>query len=85
MPYITQIARNELLSRRPQTKGELNYVVTRLLVNYVLLNGKNYQTLSDCMAALTDAREEFYRRVVAYYEDEKCSENGDVYGEILKE
>ena len=79
MPYIPQTARAELRSRRPQNKGELNYVITKLLMEYIEYKGLSYQNLSDAAAALSDCRDEFYRRIMAPYEDAKCDENGDVF------
>ena len=41
--------------------------------------GNSYATINDIIGALEGAKMEFYRRVVAPYEDEKIKENGDVY------
>jgi hypothetical protein len=62
-----------------QNAGELNYIITRLLRLYVEHRGESYQTFNDIMGALEGAKAEFYRRVVAPYEDVKIQENGDVY------
>ena len=79
MPYITQQARAELRSRRPQNKGELNYVITKLIMEYIEYKGLSYQNLSDAAAALSDCRDEFYRRIIAPYEDQAIQRNGDVF------
>ena len=43
-----------------------------------------YTTASHIRAGFDDASAEWYRRVMAPYEDIKCTENGDVYDhEIL--
>jgi hypothetical protein len=82
MPYLTQTDRFELDDgqRQPVTAGELNYAITRLLVAYVRRQGKRYETLNAVIGAVEGAKSEFYRRVVAPYEDHKCAVNGDVYG-----
>ncbi len=87
MPYIPQNERKKFelyldkLKPRVMTKGQLNYVITNLLHAYIDNQGKSYQTLGDAHGVCFDAAAEFYRRVVAKYEDEKIIENGDV-GEI---
>jgi len=80
MPYISPIRRKELdLKFDPKTAGELNYVLTTQLVNYVFLHGESYQSYNDIMGALEGAKLEIYRRQIAQYEDDKARENGDVY------
>ena len=39
----------------------------------------SYKTCNDITGALINCEHEFYRRVVAPYEDKKIIENGDVY------
>lgn len=60
------------------SKGDLNYVITQLVIAYVEHHGKSYSTLSDVTGVLNDVRAEFERRVVGPYEDAKMVENGDV-------
>jgi hypothetical protein len=59
--------------------GELNYILTKLCRNYFWFNGRRYQQINDVIGALEGCKLEFYRRLVAPYEDEKIKENGDVY------
>ena len=61
------------------TPGELNYLFTILSIQYVKRKGKSYTHMNDVIGALEGAKLEFYRRMVAPYEDEKIEENGDVY------
>lgn len=62
------------------TAGELQYCIARLVHAYLARKGAyRYQDLNDVMGALDGASKEFYRRVVAPYEDDKMRENGDVY------
>lgn len=81
MPYITK-AERELMENRvipPNTAGQLNYAITRLIQKYLTRNPR-YQTFNDVIGALEAAKLELYRRMVAPYEDKKAKQNGDVYG-----
>ena len=79
MPYIPKEDREYLAgSGVPTNAGHLNYRITLLIKEYVEHHGLNYQTCNDIMGALTGAQQEFYRRTVAPYEDEKIKSNGDV-------
>lgn len=83
MPYIKKERReeltNDLVSKAMVNPGELNYMITQLLIDYRFANGMSYQTINDIVGALEGAKIEFYRRVAAPYEDKKIKENGDVY------
>lgn len=78
MPYIPQEVRDIKL-HVAITPGELNYRITAMCVNYLHTHGTNYRNLNEIIGVLECAKQEFYRRVVASYEDRKCEENGDVY------
>jgi len=81
MPYISEMQRLNLQNPGtiPMNAGELNYLFTCLIIDYMELNGTKYQTINDVVGALEGAKLEFYRRVAAPYEDVKIKENGDVY------
>lgn len=81
MPYLTPEARHELIygNKDPEFPGELNFALTLEAIAYVDRNGKSYRVLNDVLGAFEAAKLEFYRRVVAPYEDDKCEQNGDVY------
>lgn len=80
MPYISPARRKELASNaRACSSGELNYMFTVLINDYLRRLGLTYGHCNDIMGALEGAKQEFYRRVVAPYEDQKIKENGDVY------
>jgi hypothetical protein len=84
MPYVPQKRRNALREEgKANDAGELNYQITRLLVNYTQLHGMKYKTFNDISGACTEALAEYRRKVVAPYEDAKCEENGDVYPWLL--
>lgn len=85
MPYIppedrfmfdTEIDR---LIPEIENAGELNYVITRLCLGYWKSRGSRYQQIAEITGVLVNAKDEFYRRVAAPYEDVKIHENGDVY------
>ncbi len=87
MPYITQEERRELdpiidqlidaLRKAPKDRvdGRLNYVIYRLLLN---LYEPRYFEYNRAMGVLACVSQEFYRRIVAPYEDKKMRESGDI-------
>ncbi len=77
MPYIEQ-SRRDIIAY-PENCGELNYMITELIVTYVNHNRLNYQTCNDIVGALDNAKDEFRRRIQHPYEDSKIKANGDVY------
>ncbi len=80
MPYIPKERRKSLdASLAPIKAGELNYLFTKLITNYLYLNGESYQSYNDIIGALEGAKLECYARKVRPYEDKKIKENGDVY------
>jgi hypothetical protein len=87
MPYILKKERlafdKHLKAIGPHTisPGDLNYCITVLIHEYLKAHGRSYSTMNDCIGVLDAAKAEFYRRVVAPYEDKKIEENGDI--EIL--
>lgn len=79
MPYIDSVSRGHVYEDGPLTPGELNYAITLIINRYYKATGGGYQNINDIVGALEGAKLEFYRRVVAPYEDGKIVENGDVY------
>lgn len=77
MPYLEK-KRKDVIST-PEVSGELNYMVTELIIAYMKNNGVSYQTCNDIVGALDNAKDEFRRRVQHPYEDFKRQQNGDVY------
>lgn len=78
MPYIEQKRRDAIeLGGEPDSAGELNYVITRIVHDYANRH-KGYQGFNDVMGALEGVKLEMYRRRIAPYEDTKIKENGDV-------
>lgn len=81
MPYIKIEDRKRLDSGgRPGTAGELNYLITKLVDNYLGEKGQiRYVHLNEVIGVLECAKLELYRRIAAPYEDRKLAETGDVY------
>jgi len=84
MPYINTDSR-KIFGDLPKdlgyccgSAGELNYVFTVIIQNYLKDKGLNYQHINDCIGALEGCKLELYRRIAAPYEDKKIEENGDV-------
>lgn len=83
MPYIEQRQREQLddlivdFCIWDLSEGELNYLITRIIDRWCVI--KHYSTFNSAMGVLECVKQEFYRRIVASYEDKKCAENGDVY------
>jgi hypothetical protein len=81
MPYIDQQARDRIDGGgAPESAGELNYAVTRLVDGYIARGGGvRYALINEAVGALECAKLELYRRVAAPYEDAKIAQAGDVY------
>ena len=84
MPYIADEGRESLdceidrLSESINSKGEMNYAITRIIHNYINKNGMRYDTLNDAIGILQCAQLELYRHVIGPYEDTKIELNGDI-------
>lgn len=78
MPYIEQKDRMGP-TMIAETPGELNYLITILIKEYIEREGLNYATLNSVIGVLECAKQELYRRVAVPYENAKCELNGDVY------
>jgi len=83
MPYIKKEDREKfaLSLGTIHNPGELNYLITQLLVKYQKNKGLSYQTINDIIGVLECAKQEYYRRVATPYEHLKIKEHGDVYDE----
>jgi hypothetical protein len=85
MPYITKEQREEidgyianLCMRLGDDPGERNYVITKIIHDYIAKTGLRYKNLNSAVGILECAKAEFIRTVVSPYEDEKIKENGNV-------
>lgn len=81
MPYIDSDSRwfiNDCLAGCVlENVGELNYAITKLLLGYC--EESSYARYNEALGVLSAVTQEFYRRVIAPYEDQKILENGDVF------
>ena len=82
MPYIKQKRREQIslavVNFCPENAGDLNYVITVMIDNYIRNYGENYANYNEMIGALECCKLEYYRRGISPYEDEKIKENGDV-------
>lgn len=81
MPYINEEDRKALLEEEgifPTKPGELNFILTKLCLEYAG-DAPGYETYNSIVGVLECCKLEFYRRAVAPYEDIKKETNGDVY------
>ena len=94
MPYIKEEARfelNECIDNVVQcighgnklsdndllvVAGEINYVLTRIITK--LIGSPSYSKIAIASGVLDNVKQEFYRRYVATYENDKILENGDI-------
>lgn len=91
MPYITQDKRdildaailnlvNQIQNASPNNdgrEGNLNYTITSILLS--LYGDPSYAKINNMIGVLECAKLELYRRYAAIYEDQKITQNGDVY------
>ena len=94
MPYIPQQQRidihNDLLDDElgglnwtPENAGELNFLVSTFIANYIKTKGLKYAVVNEMIGALECAKMELNRVIIGPYEDIKIQENGPVYDGIL--
>lgn len=91
MPYIDALGRSQLDAKLREllahvnsgtlTEGQLNYVLTRIMVAWVDSAGysPSYADYNAAIGALECAKLELYARRIRPYEDGKRKKNGDVY------
>lgn len=80
MPYLPTVTRDKLDSAEiyPETAGDLNYQIHKVIEKYVRDAGESYATYNEIVGALECIKLEVYRRAVAPYEDQKIRDNGDI-------
>jgi len=87
MPYIEKHRRATIANHtlKPDSAGELNFLLTTEILDYIKEHkGEtlSYALLNEVMGVLESCKSEFYRRVVAPYEETKIKKNGDVYDHV---
>jgi hypothetical protein len=91
MPYIPQQQRVDIqddlmvegLDWTPENAGELNFLVSTFIANYIRTKGLKYAVVNEMIGALECAKLELNRVIIGPYEDIKIRENGAVYDGIL--
>jgi hypothetical protein len=71
---------NQAKDLRIDSAGELNYLVTKLMLMYLAQHGANYRIMNEAIGAVECAKAEFIRRKLIPLEELKRAENGDVFG-----
>lgn len=87
MPYIKQTDRSEFdteiynlflkIKEKNASCGDLNYILSKIVWT-VFEEKPSYTNANMLMGMLQGVQQEFYRRKVAPYEDQKIQENGDI-------
>lgn len=78
MPYLEERKRSLVDGTGvTTTSGELTYRLYVACLKH-LPHEYRYGDLNEILGCLEATKQEFYRRVVAPYEDKKIAENGDV-------
>ena len=91
MPYIPQSRRDGIelelgadrLNWVPSNAGDLNFVVSTFIANYIREKGLKYAVVNEMIGALECAKMELNRVIIGPYEDRKIAENGGVYQGII--
>jgi hypothetical protein len=84
MPYITREERQEVNKQHVgmaciKTPGQLNYAITMLIEGYLVMQERvGYTEMNAAYGAAACAAQEFYRRKMIPYEQQKQYENGDL-------
>lgn len=87
MPYVNKHSRNKFdteinmvlqgILKDSVNYGELNYVFSKICWE-LFDTDPCYNTANSILGVLEAVKQEFYRRKVAGYEEEKIQENGDL-------
>ena len=83
MPYIIQEKRKKLdpiiaqITALPLLSGDVNFVITCILESFY--GAPLYEGLNSGLGVLEAVKQEFYRRRVVPFEEQKKRENGEVY------
>ena len=88
MPYIKQNDRQHLdealvqrarllITNQDLSPGDLNYIISTIIWKS-FEKQMNYSKANELVGVLECVKQEFYRRQVVPYEEEKIGENGDL-------
>lgn len=73
----TELMNAELDDPSNNMEGNLNYIITRLLMK--VYSSPSYREINDAIGALECCKLEYYRKVAVPYENNKEYENGQVF------
>ena len=81
MPYIHGDTRRLELKTgaRPETAGELDYVLTIHALRFIQARDTDFETLNTVIGVLDNVKDEIRRRLLHEYEDARIVLNGDVF------
>ena len=87
MPYVDKTSRDKYkeihkaicFTEKIETKGDLEYLVFRLMIKFMETREKRYSTLHDCVYAVAHASDEYRRRYLDIRENEALEANGDIF------
>jgi len=79
LEYLLRPIMNGMYDNTIQSVGDLNYIITHIIHNFIEKNGMNYTNLNSVIGLLECVKQEYYRRIVTQYETIKIEENGDIY------
>ena len=90
MPYVDKNSRDKYKEvdkaiaslDKIETKGDLEYLVFRLMIKFMATREKRYSTLHDTVYAVQHCADEYRRRFLDKREDEARESNGDIYDTI---
>jgi hypothetical protein len=86
MPYVDQLSRERYKNLTKaiekisdiSTKGDLEFLVFKLMKKFMTDREVRYSTLHDCVYAVAHASDEFRRRYLDIRENEALEKNGDI-------
>jgi len=88
MPYVSETDRRKYeaivlaIDLLPEivTKGDLEFLIFKLMKKYMKTRESRYSTLHDCTYAASHCSDEFRRRFLDVRENQALEANGDIYG-----
>ena len=86
-PYIPKKRREDLWNSSPQNAGELNYIITAEILDYLkgripantMREENNYTDYNEVIGVLRLVELELWDRLIQPYEKKKRELNGDVF------
>jgi hypothetical protein len=89
MPYIIPARKSVLdTSSSPgsicQGAGELTYVLQQAVSDYITAHGVSYKTFVEVLGSLEGLKIDVSHRLINPYEDNKRTENGDVWPTLTR-